>query len=109
MSRKIFIPLFMTGTIAASGAAYAADQTTGEIKSLNPAKHQFSLGDGQIFRAAKKVNLRDFQVGQTVMVTFDIKNGKHVASSLAMTEPKVFQNSESHGGGGSGEGRGDNR
>lgn len=95
--KKYLIPLVMIGTMTASFAAFAADQATGEIKTLNAAKHQFSLTDGETFTAGKQVNLRDFQVGQTVTVTYDIRHGKSVASSVAMAEDQVFQKSEEGG------------
>jgi Cu/Ag efflux protein CusF len=103
MSNRIIIPLTMVAVFAASGAAFASEQATGEIKSLNPAKEKLTLSTGQSFRVAKDVKLRDFQKGQTVEVTYDIKNGKLLASSVAMAEPQVFKNSEEGGQGGRGE------
>ena len=94
MSKKYLIPLAMIGTLLGSGAAFAFDQATGEIKTLNAAKHQFTLSDGNAYTVSKQVNLSNYQVGQTVNVTFDFAKGKRVASSLEMTEAKVFQNAE---------------
>jgi hypothetical protein len=101
MSNKIFIPLTLVAVFAASGAAFASEQATGEITSLNPAKEKLALSTGQSFTVAKNVKLKNFEKGQTVEVTYDIKNGKLMASSIAMAEPQVFKNSEE------GEGHGD--
>ncbi len=46
MSKKFLVPLALLGVLAVSGSAFAADQATGEIKTLNAANHQFTLSDG---------------------------------------------------------------
>lgn len=97
MSDKFFFPLTMVAVLAASSAAFASEQATGEIKSLNPAKERLSLSTGQNFTVAKNVKLKNFEKGQTVQVTYDVKNGKLMASSVAMSEPQAFKNSEEGG------------
>jgi Protein of unknown function (DUF1344) len=97
MSKKFLVPLALLGVLAVSGSAFAADQATGEIKTLNAANHQLTLSDGQKFSVTKDVNLRDFEIGQTVDVTYDIKNGRKMASSIDETEPEVFKDNEQGG------------
>ena len=86
MKKTYLVPFVLIGSIAASGAAFAANQAKGEIKTLNPAKHELILGDGHSFIVAKKVDLQKFKVGQTVNVTYQEKNGKSTASAVAIVD-----------------------
>ncbi len=106
MSKKFLVPLALFGVLAVSGSAFASDEATGEIKSLSTANHQFALSRGRKFSVTKDVDLRDFQIGQTVHVTYNFKHGKKVASSISMAEPKVFKSSEEGDDNGNGGNRG---
>ncbi len=78
---------FAVAAIAASlisTAAFAASQSdTGAIKTLDAAKHQLTLADGKNFQLPTTWKSAGFKVGDKVLITYEMQNGKMVASSVA--------------------------
>jgi Protein of unknown function (DUF1344) len=83
MKKTLVAPLFVIGSLAVAAPAFAADKASGEIKTLDAAKHQLVLADGKSFQVSKKVDLTKFKVGETVNVTYKTKNGAMSASAVA--------------------------
>ncbi|MGB0087362.1 MAG: DUF1344 domain-containing protein [Rhodomicrobiaceae bacterium] len=87
MFRRGVIPFILAGALALSGAAFAADKATGDIKTLDPAKRALTLADGKSFKVAKAVDLTKFKVGQSVNVTYEkTKKGNLRASEVSATQ-----------------------
>jgi hypothetical protein len=83
MLQKPLIPLALAGVTLLSGAALAAAQTkTGEVKSTDATKHELVLASGDTFELAKNIKVEKFKAGDKVTVTYDMKDGKMIASKV---------------------------
>jgi len=67
-----------------SSAALAATET-GSIKTLDSAKHQIVLDTGKTFETAS-LDLKAFKVGDKVLVDYETKDGKMVASKIEIAK-----------------------
>ena len=79
----MFIKKLTSAAVASlllSSAALAATET-GNIKTLDTAKKEFVLDTGKTFEAPV-VKLDTFKVGDRVMVEYDTKDGKMIASKV---------------------------
>ena len=82
-SDPMFIKKLTSAAVASlvlSSAALAATET-GNIKTLDTAKKEFVLDTGKTFEAPV-VKLDTFKVGDRVMVEYDTKDGKMIASKV---------------------------
>ena len=69
-----------------SSAAFAALSTEiGVIKTLDTSKHQIVLDTGKTFEAPA-VDLSTFKTGEKVDVSYELKDGKMVASKIEMVK-----------------------
>jgi Cu/Ag efflux protein CusF len=79
----------VTAALAASfltTAAFAASITeTGAIKLLDATKHQVTLADGKVFQVPAGWKFADYKVGEKVKVTYELQNGKMMASEIIKT------------------------
>jgi hypothetical protein len=83
MYRKLSVPLVVFGLAAASSMALAAvEMKTGNIKSLDPAKHELVLSTGETFELPTSVQLNKLKVGEKVSIAYEIKNGKMTATKV---------------------------
>ena len=78
-------PLVMAALAASiiSTAAFAATSDIGPIKALDQSKHQLTLIDGKVFTLPSTWSGTGFKVGDKVKVTYQIQNGKMMASDVA--------------------------
>ncbi len=65
------------------GAAFAASDT-GTIKQINPNSDAVTLDDGKTFTLAEGTEAESLKIGQKVTVTYDMKDGKMVATKIAI-------------------------
>jgi hypothetical protein len=87
MTKKLLAPAALVGIALLSSAAFAAAQTkTGEIKSTDAAKHELVLSSGETFEVGSAIKLDTFKAGDKVTVTYDMKDGKMVASKVHTTK-----------------------
>lgn len=87
MSKNALVPIALTSLAALSSAALAASQTkTGEIKSTDAAKHEIVLSTGDTFEAGGKIKLDKLKVGEKVAITYEVKDGKMLASKIHATK-----------------------
>jgi uncharacterized protein DUF1344 len=71
------------GAALVSTSAFAVTQSvTGEIKSSDAAKHEFVLVSGETFQASSKIRLEKIKAGEKVTVSYNVKNGKMLASKV---------------------------
>jgi Cu/Ag efflux protein CusF len=83
MSKKAVGPVALAALAVFSTAALAATQTkTGDVKSTDTAKHELTLANGDTFEVASKVKLDKIKAGDKVAVTYELKDGKMVASKV---------------------------
>jgi Cu/Ag efflux protein CusF len=81
--RKSLISAALAASLI-STAAFAASQTdTGAIKALDEGKHILTLADGKIFDLPATWKGTGFKVGDKVKVTYEMQNGKMMASEVA--------------------------
>ncbi len=78
--RKSIITAALAATLVSS-AAFAATATD-SIKSINPTKHQLTLADGKVYDLPTSWQSNGFKVGDKVKVTYELKNGKMMASAV---------------------------
>ncbi len=82
-SKKAAIPVVFAALATLSTAALAASQTkTGDVKSADIAKHELTLATGDTFEVGTHVKLDKFKTGDKVAITYDMKDGKMVASKV---------------------------
>jgi hypothetical protein len=83
MSFKRIAPLVVLAGVLASPAAYAAPLTkSGEIKSINPVKHEIHLASGETFSLPKTYNFKKLKVGEKVTVSYEKKGNRMMASEI---------------------------
>jgi hypothetical protein len=82
--RKSLVTAALAASII-STAAFAATSDVGPIKALDQAKHQLTLIDGKVFTLPATWSSAGFKVGDKVKVTYQIQNGKMMASEVTKT------------------------
>ena len=87
MTKTSTIALAFAGVAVLSASAFAAAQTkTGEIKSTDAAKHELVLSTGDTFELGTKVKVDKLKVGEKVVVSFESKDGKMIASKVHLAK-----------------------
>lgn len=83
MSPKVIPTLAFAALTALSATAYAATQTkSGDVKSTDAAKRELTLSSGDTFEIPSQVKLDKFKAGDKVAITYEMKDGKMVASKV---------------------------
>jgi len=79
--------LIIAGTAVAltTGAAFAATDTA-VIKQIDPKSDAITLDDGKTFTLAEGTEAESLKIGQKVIVTYELKSGKMVATKIAVTK-----------------------
>lgn len=87
MSKKAVAPVVIAALAVLSTAALAASQTkTGDVKSTDIAKHELTLATGDTFEVGSSVKLDKIKAGDKVAITYELKDGKMVASKVFHTK-----------------------
>ncbi|WP_295555280.1 DUF1344 domain-containing protein [uncultured Hyphomicrobium sp.] len=87
MSKKALAPVALAMLAAVSTAALAATQTkTGDVKSTDIAKHELTLATGDTFEVGSNVKLDKIKAGDKVAITYEVKDGKMLASKVHHTK-----------------------
>jgi len=83
MSFKRIASLVVLAGVLASPAAYAAPLSkSGEIKSINAARHEIHLASGETFSLPKTYNVKKLKVGEKVTVSYEKKGNRMKASEV---------------------------
>lgn len=83
MNGKFIVATAAMASTLFSATAFAATSTKiGEIKSTDTAKQEIVLSGGETFEVAKSVKLDALKAGEKVKITYDMKDGKMVASAV---------------------------
>ena len=72
----IVLPFLATAVFA------AAETDTATIKKITAAKGMIELSDGKTFSVPKSIKLSQFKVNEKVTVTYNMTNGKMLATSV---------------------------
>jgi Cu/Ag efflux protein CusF len=75
----------LTLVLAVSGAAWAAD-VEGKIKSVDMAEKSFVLEDGTKVWVGEGVSMDKLKEGAEVKASYDMKDGKNMATSVEVKE-----------------------
>lgn len=78
--RKSIITAALAATLVSS-AAFAATATD-SITSIDQTKHQLTLADGKVYDLPATWKATGFKVGDKVKITYEMKNGKMMASAV---------------------------
>lgn len=60
-----------------------AEEVKGKIKEINVSEVWFALEDGTRFTVVEGVGVTDLEVGDEVTVSYDVKDGRHVAIDVS--------------------------
>ena len=74
MKRVIVSALAMTALFGVNAAL--ANDASGSIKTINPAKHEVVLDNGSTYWFMKKVDLSKTKVGDKVKITYEMAKTK---------------------------------
>lgn len=87
MIRKIVVPLAFAAVLVSSLAAMAESMlATDVIKTIDAAKNEIVLNDGKTYQLPAEFKADSIQVGQKVTVTFDVTDGKNVATKVEVAQ-----------------------
>lgn len=81
--RAFLIPAAIAAGLALAPAAFAAQTTTGTIKAMDTKTHTVTLDNGTVYNLPSSVKEKDLKVGEKVSVNWDMKAGKHQATTVA--------------------------
>ena len=84
--RALFIPVAVAAGLALAPAAFAAETTTGMIKSIDSKAHTVTLDNGTVYNLPASVKDSSLKAGEKVSVKWDMKAGKHQAESVTASK-----------------------
>ena len=83
----ISVPVFFAASCALASMAFAANTSAnGVVKSVDTAKDSITLVDGNVYTLGEGFEAETFKPGQKVVIVFDTKNGKMMASSVKVVK-----------------------
>lgn len=83
MIRKSALSIMVPAlTLVATGAMAASTMKSGEIKSIDTAKHELVLTNGETFELGHSVKSGSLKAGTKVSIAYEQKGGKMVASKV---------------------------
>ncbi|MEI2387144.1 DUF1344 domain-containing protein [Breoghania sp. JC706] len=80
--RRIVVSATAVALLASATAAFAAQTTTGTVKSFNHKSMTLTLKDGAKYRLPEGWKNPGLKAGEKVAVTYDVKAGKRTASNV---------------------------
>ena len=79
--KRFIIPIVATAMLASASFAYA-ETASGAIKAMDPATFTVTLDDGTMYVLDAKADMSKLKAGDKVAITFDIKDGKNMATAI---------------------------
>lgn len=86
MSKKAAAPVALAMLAVFSTPALAAQTKTGDVKSTDAAKRELTLATGDTFEVGSSVKLDKIKAGDKVAITYEMKDGKMLASKVHHTK-----------------------
>lgn len=80
--RNLIAPAVFAAFIAASPLAFAAQQSTGTIKSIDTTAMTLTLNDGTVYYLPKGFNASSLRAGEKVQISWNMQNGQHDAVTV---------------------------
>ena len=83
MIRKFATALAIPAIAVLATSAFAANMTkSGEVKSVDVAKHELVLSSGDTFQLNQSIKADQIKAGTKVAVHYETKDGKMIASKV---------------------------
>ena len=82
--RGIVFPAVVAAVLTASPFAFAAETATGAIKSFDIKANTLTLANGAVYYLPSGFKDPGFKNGEKVSVVWEMKDGKHQASSVTI-------------------------
>jgi len=80
--KKIAVPAF-AALVMSTSFAWAWNDVTGTIRNINAQSHEIILDNGKTYTLQGDVALGTFKVGDKVMVSTEVQNGKNMINKLS--------------------------
>jgi Cu/Ag efflux protein CusF len=80
--RTFVVPTMVAALLATASMAFAAEQATGTIKSIDMSTHMLTLSDGMAFKLGTGVSDKGLKTGEKVQVSYNTTDGNHTAMSV---------------------------
>ena len=80
--RVLLASTIIAASIAAAPLAFAAENATGTVKSIDLKAHSITLQDGMQFQLPTNFSDPAVKAGQKVQISYDLKSGKNEASTV---------------------------
>ena len=80
--RAYLVPVALAAGLALAPAAFAAQTTTGMIKSIDAKTHTITLDNGTAYTLPTSFKENGLKVGEKVSINWDMKAGKHQATTV---------------------------
>ena len=80
---KTLMSFATVAMIAIAGTALA-DESQGKIKMVDPAAKTLVLEDGTMYQVGDKVAIDNLKPGQEVSVSYETKDGQHLANKITV-------------------------
>ena len=86
--KRHLLPAILAGTLALSGAAFAASMTTTEgiVKSIDMSAHTLTLSDGSVYKLPANFKNADVKAGAKVNVTWEMMGVSKEASDVSIAK-----------------------
>lgn len=81
---RYLAPVALAAALSLSSAAIAAQHSSGAVRSYNAKGHTLTLEDGIAYQLPTKFKDPGLKEGVMVDVTWNMKNGKHLASAVTI-------------------------
>ena len=82
--RSFVIPAAIAAALITAPVAFAAETATGTVKSFNTMTHVLTLKDGISYTFPESYKAPALKAGERVSVIWEMKDGKHLASSVSL-------------------------
>lgn len=82
--RSLIVPAVSAALITSATLAFAAQTSTGAVKAFDLNNHTLTLQDGIVYMLPNNFKEPGLKIGEKVTVTWDMKDGKHMASQVTI-------------------------
>jgi Cu/Ag efflux protein CusF len=84
--RALIVPAAIAAFFGASLAAFAAQTTTGTVKDIDVKAKTLTLSDGTVYELPGKFKNPGLKNGEKVQLSWDMKDGKHMATKVKVVK-----------------------
>ena len=82
--RRIVVSAAAVALLASASVAFAAQSSTGTVKAYSSKSMTLTLKDGGVYHLPKNWKNPGLKAGEKVAVTYDVKSGKRIASTVEL-------------------------